>query len=99
MIKWNIHGSVQLEVLSRAVHQPVVWMQRRSPSPLVDDEMNRWAWQSSAAVLGFFGPREPRYAGFFCEEVWDTRHCLTDAGYFSGILGSPEGPCGASRTL
>jgi len=40
MIKWNIHGSVQFEILSRAVHQPVVWMQRRSPSLLVDDEMN-----------------------------------------------------------
>jgi len=40
MINWNIHGSVQFEILSRAVHQPVVWMQRRSPSLLVDDEMN-----------------------------------------------------------
>jgi len=41
MINWNIHGSVQFEILSRAVHQPVVWMQRRSPSLLVDREMNR----------------------------------------------------------
>jgi len=40
MMKWNIHGSVQFEILSRAVHQPVVWMPRRSPSLLVDDEMN-----------------------------------------------------------
>jgi len=40
MSKWNVHVSVQFEILSRAVHQPVVWMQRRSASLLVDDKMN-----------------------------------------------------------
>ena len=39
MIKWNVHESAQFEILSRAVHQPVVWMQRRSSSLLVDDKM------------------------------------------------------------